>query len=310
MTTFDRSDTVSPAGGPSLSRALLCGPPVLLIGGAAVAGLCARIGSPPMGSTNAAAAWLLALSATALIAYLTVVTGLGATARALRWRSAASALDRVTIAPLRRLLDGAVSGLLTLSVIGTGPALRTDLQPRSGAPVSAAAQKSAAPRADEVDGAPMLMRLASPGTGPFRTSHVDSSLPLATPPPARFAAPALPVETATSASRGETVPSVVAASGAARSMPAPAATAKGADEDPEQPEAPSPTKDSVPAVTWHVERGDHLWSIAERTVNRRLPGAGDRDIAKYWLRLIAANRHQVVDPDRIYPGQEMVLPEL
>lgn len=67
------------------------------------------------------------------------------------------------------------------------------------------------------------------------------------------------------------------------------------------------------ADEWVVERGDHLWSIAAETVAEHLGATpSERDIARYWLRLIEANGDRFVlpgDPDLIMPGQRLALPD-
>jgi hypothetical protein len=62
--------------------------------------------------------------------------------------------------------------------------------------------------------------------------------------------------------------------------------------------------------TWTVVAGDHLWSIAARTVLDRGGDDGEATIAAYWLRLIDHNRDLVGDnPDLIHPGQMIRLPD-
>jgi len=64
------------------------------------------------------------------------------------------------------------------------------------------------------------------------------------------------------------------------------------------------------ADSWLVERGDHLWAIAEQLVHRDDPQAGDVEVIDYWTRLIDANRGTLGDdPDLIHPGQVLVLPD-
>jgi hypothetical protein len=63
---------------------------------------------------------------------------------------------------------------------------------------------------------------------------------------------------------------------------------------------------------WVVEPGDHLWSIAAETLTEHLGKApSERRVARYWQRLIDANRDRLVipgEPDVIMPGQRLVLP--
>ena len=81
-----------------------------------------------------------------------------------------------------------------------------------------------------------------------------------------------------------------------------------AAQEPKPPdEAPA-----APALTYVVEPGDSLWSIAECRV--RLAAAGAPETAAvhdYWLGLVEANADRLVAPDNpslILPGQELVLP--
>lgn len=55
-----------------------------------------------------------------------------------------------------------------------------------------------------------------------------------------------------------------------------------------------------------VQRGDSLWSIAERALG---PDADVAALVDHWHRTYAANRAVVGDdPDLIHPGQQLVLP--
>jgi nucleoid-associated protein YgaU len=67
-----------------------------------------------------------------------------------------------------------------------------------------------------------------------------------------------------------------------------------------------------PGETWVVQPGDSFWSIAEDVLGS--PGGvppGERDVGRYWCRLIDANRSGLLDPgnpDLLVPGQELVVP--
>jgi nucleoid-associated protein YgaU len=71
---------------------------------------------------------------------------------------------------------------------------------------------------------------------------------------------------------------------------------------------------SQSTVGYQVERGDNLWSIAKHHLavrRERSPKEfGDREIAAYWRKVIAANARTLRsgDPDRIYPDETIVLP--
>jgi hypothetical protein len=73
----------------------------------------------------------------------------------------------------------------------------------------------------------------------------------------------------------------------------------------------------VPAVVaeppiWLVQPGDHLWSIAERTLATAWArSVSDDEVAPYWRVLLERNRDRLADPsnpDLIFPGQSFVLP--
>lgn len=60
---------------------------------------------------------------------------------------------------------------------------------------------------------------------------------------------------------------------------------------------------------WIVESGDHLWSIAVRTLAAADQPTDDDTVRGYWTRLIATNAALLDgDPDLIVPGQVLTLP--
>ena len=61
-----------------------------------------------------------------------------------------------------------------------------------------------------------------------------------------------------------------------------------------------------------VEKGDHLWSISAEHLEQRLARSPrDTEVAPYWHQVIEVNRHRLRsgDPDLIYPGETVLLPE-
>lgn len=66
--------------------------------------------------------------------------------------------------------------------------------------------------------------------------------------------------------------------------------------------------------THEVRPGDHLWSIAEQILRERSGRAivADHEIAPFWRQLIDANLPQLRsgDPDLIYPGEVLTIPEV
>jgi hypothetical protein len=73
--------------------------------------------------------------------------------------------------------------------------------------------------------------------------------------------------------------------------------------------APTPAQPPVPDVqTVVLAPGDHLWAVATRTVGGSAP---DRDVARYWHRLVELNRADLPDPanpDLVFPGDVIRLP--
>jgi hypothetical protein len=65
-----------------------------------------------------------------------------------------------------------------------------------------------------------------------------------------------------------------------------------------------------------VVRGDSLWTIARDHLaevrGRRAAELSDREIAAYWVRVVAVNRGGVRsgDVDLIYPGEVVELPRV
>lgn len=67
------------------------------------------------------------------------------------------------------------------------------------------------------------------------------------------------------------------------------------------------------AATVTVVEGDHLWKISKRHLQTRMQDPpGDDEVAPYWRTVIAVNldRLRSGDPDLIYPGEVIHLPDL
>jgi hypothetical protein len=84
--------------------------------------------------------------------------------------------------------------------------------------------------------------------------------------------------------------------------------------DPSAPGEEAPTmvaRDATAAAddVWMVERGDHLWRIAEVTLVDRGEPSDDAHVLDYWRTLIDHNRSTIgPDPDLIHPGTVIRLP--
>ena len=95
----------------------------------------------------------------------------------------------------------------------------------------------------------------------------------------------------------------------------------GADPPPAGPA--SPPTDAAPAAgsagpahpaSVVLQRGDHLWAVAERHLAARLDHEpDDAEITAYWQRLITLNVDELADPanpDLVFSGQVIRLPPL
>lgn len=65
-------------------------------------------------------------------------------------------------------------------------------------------------------------------------------------------------------------------------------------------EAIKPVASTQPGRTHTVQPGETLWQIAAHTV-------GDPTL---WPALYLANRDQIKDPSRVYPGQRLAIPKI
>ncbi len=101
-----------------------------------------------------------------------------------------------------------------------------------------------------------------------------------------------------------------------RGLPARGTATDGrADEVPPAPASPAERPPSAASDTsWTVVPGESFWSRAQQHVTALRTADGEpseAEVARYWLRLIEANRSALADranPDLIFPGQQFVLP--
>ena len=90
-------------------------------------------------------------------------------------------------------------------------------------------------------------------------------------------------------------------------------TALAAPAEPSPNDAPVVTApDAAEGATWLVRPGDHLWSIAERTLaSAWARPVSDDEVTPYWRELVEHNRDRLADPsnpDLIFPDQTILLP--
>jgi hypothetical protein len=243
-----------------------------------------RLAPPPASATIGASDDLplaLRVAVTAMRWFALAAAAYGTILNATTLAALVSRSDRLSRAsarlgpgPLRHLLTGVTSvGVLTSALTSS-----------AGAP---------SPARNEVTARPPHRREVNP-VGPTAAHRTPTSTTTAAPTTA-------PTPTTTTTIR-PIASETVAASGEA--------------DDPPPPAAPSsllatPIR-AEPVSTWTVRRGDHLWSIAERTLAVRHGAApSDEAVRRYWVELISTNRHRLADPDNpdlIFAGQVLLLP--
>jgi len=85
---------------------------------------------------------------------------------------------------------------------------------------------------------------------------------------------------------------------------------------PEAEPAPPPEAETPPAteqVTLVAGPGDHLWKLAEDRIREILARpVTDDEVAPYWVDVVEANRDRIRsgDPNLIFPGEEIVMPQV
>lgn len=92
----------------------------------------------------------------------------------------------------------------------------------------------------------------------------------------------------------------------------------GTDREDEAPPAEEPPPEDQPAPstdqpTVVAGPGDHLWKLAEDRVRQILDRpVTDNEVAPYWVRVVEANRDRLRsgDPDLIFPGEDIVMPQV
>lgn len=241
---------------------------------------------------------VLRLAALAAVAYLLAATVLAVAAGVVRIRPLVAAADVLSPALVRRLatggsgiglvVGGAVAALplpdLPVGPSGDSIALTT----APGGPV-AAPTASTATMARMPDATATMTPLDTVGSSAAPTVEAEATM-------IRVDEAAAPSATMARLPEPGALP-LVAATPASYTPTAPSGTPAALDVDP---------------TAWVVEPGDSLWSIAEEVVTPvDGPTPTDRTVARYWQRLVAANRANLVDPDNpdlLVPGQRLDLP--
>jgi hypothetical protein len=216
---------------------------------------------------------LVALTVAYHLVATSVLAGLG---RLARWPALLRLAEAATLPPLRGTVRRLVGLGLAVSVTLSPPSSAAGGTPSRAAPVTA---------------------LAPAGTATLRPLP---STPGAWPPAAVVGGPAAGPATGSVA-----VQRLVAPDGTAtlRRLPSDPALARSSAESVRAGPA-------LPAGDHLVVPGDHLWALAAARVAELLGGVpSDEDVAPYWRAVVAANAH-LADPDLIFPGEPVHLPEL
>jgi hypothetical protein len=230
--------------------------------------------------------------------YLLGATTIGVVARLLRWGRLVEAADVLTVPWVRSLLQTALGlGLATAAVTGT--TMSHTLTP-DGPGAVVAVQANAGPEIIPIAAGPGITDMVpvSPATSTQVPPGVTAQA--LSPPSRSLSDQAIPSES------DPTPPPVYGQAPPAMSAPGPVSLA-----------APAPfAEPQVSAVdqrgSYVVQRGDHLWGIAEKTLAQAWGHQPtDAEIVPYWQHLIETNRAALVDPgnpDLILPGQKFTIP--
>ncbi|MEZ5145456.1 MAG: hypothetical protein R2726_23525 [Acidimicrobiales bacterium] len=296
-----------------------------------------------------AAVSLLRLAAVVLAWYLLVTTVVGAAARVARWQPLVHLADAVTLPRLRRFLHTTVGTSALVVTLPVSAALApataasahpvvavaaTPLSPTPAAPADGSATTTVPIGSGSVVGPrgpipsldPPVMRRLEDTPPPVTSTEPEASptspepsspagaLPAEAPAAGRAPAPTEPTGAPPRATRIEEPEQ--------RPAPAsdPTAIAEPSD-DATAPAAPAPealpqpnARAGAPEGTWRIEPGDHLWHVAESTLQRvwgRVPST--RETASYLGLIIDANRPSLAvadNPDLVFAGQVFVLPSV
>jgi hypothetical protein len=251
----------------------------------------------PLGSVDAFADWLdhtppavmtMALVRTAGLAagwYLAACTAVAVLARGLGWARPTALVARVSPAFVRRIVSGGGGlGLAAGALLGSTPLVALD-----GATPAAAAEAPSPPGSTAT-----MTRLDASGPSAPGTRSRSPDVDPATATMRRLPAEAPPVTPATSTTTAPPVTSTMSTTQAPK---------------PPQPATGAIDRDAI----WIVGPGDSFWSIAvEQLTTAQRPDPDERDVTRYWRRLIDANRTGLIDPanpDLLVPGQRLVLPD-
>ena len=305
-------------------------------------GLTGWLASAPPADVVAALARLAALG---LAWWMLGSTALYVLARASRVPAAARAAGWLTLPAVRRLADQAIALTLAGSMASGGGALAASAAPTAVAlPRAVAAVQEPPdppayrPQPAGLDAAPPAYRPQPAGPDqPPRQPTTTTGEPSYTPRPAGMPETPAPSSTTPASQPPEAATSSQPAAPTSRQEPDPpgyvprpagtggtAAPPTAATPPAYQPlpagiggeeSGPRETRPEPEAGAVHrVVEGDNLWTIARdhlaRATGRRPAELGEREIARYWLRVVEANRASLRsgDPDLIYPGEQVRLP--
>lgn len=247
------------------------------------------LGTPPFDSLSELRIWidasglavtvfsLLRLVALAVASYLLLTTALSLVARVSRAGDLIYLADRISVPVVRRMVSGTASLTITAGTVA-GAAM----------PVTATLLVDQRPDLGRSAGDVMLVAAHPVGAG----ANLDAESPAD-----RAVRPwSTTTDRAHPLAGGEPSRMVVVPE------------SPSAENDHERSNAPRA------ASTWLVEPGDHLWSIAERTLSTELGTDPHQDaVFDYWRSLVRVNKDRLVNtdnPDLILPGQELLLPTI
>ncbi|MEX0835535.1 MAG: hypothetical protein WD010_05560 [Nitriliruptor sp.] len=281
--------------------------------------------APPLGTPSAWSAWaaerdavtatiaILRLVVLALSWYLVAVTTVGLLARLTRAARLVAVADALSVPLVRQLLQGAIGLTLAAGVVASSSGAVPAAASRSGGPSTVTATAVALEReAEGEDGGddltvPRMVALTSE----------DDTVP-ADGAAARMVA--LDADDEATPAGGAAGARMIAVDGESEPTPPTAAmvavdgtTARMVGLGPPGAAAPAADEGTTTGAEHEVVAGEHLWSIAAEHLSAHLGRpAADDEVVPHWRRVIELNRDRLAnpdDPDLIFPGQRLVLPD-
>ena len=240
------------------------------------------------------------LLAAGLAWWLLLSTVLAVVATLLRFRRLQAVSAALTASVVRHVVDRGVAALLTASItLGPIPLARAATPPTAAAR-GEMSLSTAAPEALARTGSPVGGLSGWSPLPPVWSPSAPAASSTGTGTPASGAAPS-----------SADAPGAPGAPGAPDAPDALGSAPHGRPQSAPPPSHPDRQEEALEQAVHVVVRGEHLWGIAQQQLRAVRLDAATPEVAEYWRRLITANREVLRsgDPDLIFPGETVALPE-